>query len=246
MAKPPAARDKRRRENPRGSLADFVFDKLNLSIKSGAYQPEERLPTEHELAAEFQVSRPIVRDALQRLREQGLVYSRRGAGTFVRSTGLREPLGFGRLESIADLQNCYEFRIAMEPEVAAASALRRRDDELTAIEKTLDALRDAIAQRRNRGEADFAFHCAIARASDNPFFTRVMEALRPQLAVGMRFHDIPMQSAPDAAQQVLAEHHAIFDAICLRHADDARTRMRHHLVSSRDRLFAGNRPADSD
>lgn len=108
----------------RKGLADIVFERMLRAIKSGAYNPDERLPTEHELAAEFEVSRPVIREALKRLRDQGLIYSRRGAGSFVRSVGLRQPLGFGQLENVADLLNCYEFRLTLEPAAAAAAATR--------------------------------------------------------------------------------------------------------------------------
>jgi GntR family transcriptional repressor for pyruvate dehydrogenase complex len=57
----------------RKSLADVVFERMHRSIKSGAYAPDERLPTEHDLAAEFQVSRPVVREALKKLRDQRLI-----------------------------------------------------------------------------------------------------------------------------------------------------------------------------
>ena len=63
--------------------ADEAFQ-MERAIKSGSYKPDERLPTELDLAAEFEVSRPIVRDALKRLREQGLIYSRRGAGSLAK------------------------------------------------------------------------------------------------------------------------------------------------------------------
>jgi len=69
----------------RRSLGDLVFERMHRAIKSGAYKPDERLPTEHDLAIEFEVSRPVIREALRRLREQGFIYSRRGAGSFVRA-----------------------------------------------------------------------------------------------------------------------------------------------------------------
>ncbi len=113
---------------PRKGLADIVFERMLRAIKSGAYKPDERLPTEHDLAAEFEVSRPVIREALKRLRDQSLIYSRRGAGSFVRSVGLRNPLGFGQLENVADLLNCYEFRLTLEPAAAIFSAGLIRQD----------------------------------------------------------------------------------------------------------------------
>ena len=223
----------------RKSLADMVFERLMRSIKSGSYGPDERLPTEHALAAEFQVSRPIVREALQRLREQGFVYSRQGAGTFIRQTGLRQPLGFGTLENIADLSRCYEFRITLEPEAAAAAAERRNPASLHEIEEALDLMRAATARKRHREDADFAFHGAIARASDNRYFVTALEALSDHIGTGMQFHGQSLKASPDGLAQVFEEHAAIYEAIRDQRPDMARRLMRQHLTGSRDRLFGG-------
>lgn len=123
------------RETARKALPDIIFERMHRAIKSGAYKPDERLPTEHELAMEFEVSRPVVREALRRLRDQGFIYSRRGSGSYVRAVGMREPLGFGQLENVADLLNCYEFRLTLEPAAAAAAALRHDGERLAAIKK---------------------------------------------------------------------------------------------------------------
>ena len=158
------------------------------AIKSGAYAEDERLPTEHDLAAEFQVSRPVIREALKRLRDQGLIYSRRGAGSFVRQAGVRQPLGFGPIENVAGLEQCYEFRLTLEPEAAACAALRRDDDDMAAIDDALGRCARRPMRQRHREDADFAFHTAIARASDNRYFATAMEALKEHIAVGMQFH----------------------------------------------------------
>ena len=93
---------------------------------NGDYPANQKLPSEKTLADEFGVSRPILRDALERLRDQGLIHSRQGAGSFVRE--IRSvPLGFARVETIADIQRCYEFRICIETMSARLAATRRRD-----------------------------------------------------------------------------------------------------------------------
>lgn len=223
--------------SPRPGLADIVFDRLSRSIKSGAYSGDERLPTEHALAAEFQVSRPVVREALQRLRDQGLVYSRRGSGTYVRQTGLRAPLGFGELEDMRDLRHCYEFRITVEPEAAGAAAIRRSEDNLAEISDALDRMRRATAAMAHREDADFAFHSAIARASQNRYFATSLEALKDHIAVGMRFHGASVKTSRVGLEEVLSEHHAIYKAISDQDADAARHLMRKHLIGSRERVF---------
>jgi len=224
--------------NVRRSLSDAVFDRIQRAIKSGAYAVNERLPTEHALAAEFQVSRPVVRDALQRLRDQGLIYSRRGAGSFVREQGIREPLGFGQMENLSDLQHCYDFRLTIEPEAAAMAAERHTPEALARIKSALGLLRDATNRQAHRADADFMFHLSIAQASANPYFSTAMQALEEHIAVGMRFHGMSLRSTSNGLQHVFVEHSAVFDAIARRDTEAARELMRAHLTGSRDRLFA--------
>jgi GntR family transcriptional regulator, transcriptional repressor for pyruvate dehydrogenase complex len=225
----------------RKRLGDLVFERLQRAIKSGAYEPDERLPTEHELASEFQVSRPVVRDALKKLRDQGLIYSRQGSGSFVRSFGVKEPLGFGQLENISHLQQCYEFRLTLEPEAAANAAERHDEASLRAIQEALELLRDATSRHRHREDADYMFHLAIARASKNLYFATAMEALKDHIAVGMQFHGLSLKLTSDGLRDVFQEHNAIYEAIRDRRSQDAREAMRSHLSGSRDRLFEGKR-----
>ncbi|MEI2298894.1 FadR/GntR family transcriptional regulator [Ensifer sp. MJa1] len=221
----------------RKSLGDLVFERMHRAIKSGAYKPDERLPTEHDLASEFEVSRPIIREALRRLREQGFIYSRRGAGSFVRAVGMREPLGFGQLENVADLLNCYEFRLTVEPAAAAAAAERHDAGSLAAIRQALELMRDATNRQSHREDADFQFHLAIARAAQNSYFYTAMEALKDHIAVGMRFHGASVKRETSGLTRVFAEHEAIAEAIAARQAAKAKQLMHEHLSGSRERLF---------
>lgn len=230
----------------RRSLADVVFDSLHRAIKSGAYSTDERLPGEHDLAAEFEVSRPIVREALRRLRDQGLIYSRQGAGSFVRSAGLKQPLGFGQLENVSDLLNCYEFRMTLEPEAAACAAERHGPATLDAIEAALELMRDATNRQSHREDADFQFHLAIALASENPYFSTALEALKDHIAVGMRFHGASVKRDATGLARVFGEHAAIHEAIRVRDVGQARDLMRVHLAGSRERLFERRRPAGAE
>ena len=114
-------------------LVQRVYQGLLAQISAGDYQPEQRLPGEHELAEQFLVSRPVVRDALSRLRDEGLIYSRRGAGSFVKARPgeSRALVGYAPVETIADIQRCYEFRLSIEPDHAYYAALRWNKRRLT-------------------------------------------------------------------------------------------------------------------
>lgn len=227
-------KDKRQQ---RTTLADTVFNDMYRAIKSGAYTPDERLPTEHDLAAEFEVSRPIVREALQKLREQNLIYSRRGAGSFVRQNGLKDPLGFGHVENLADLRKCYEFRLVIEPAGAQAAANRRTPEDLEAILKALNVMKNATERQRHQSDADYHFHLAIAKASGNQYFSIAFEALKDHIAVGMKFHGLSLRQSSNGLGGVYSEHQGIYEAIRDQNSQAAFSEMETHIEGSRRRLF---------
>jgi GntR family transcriptional regulator, transcriptional repressor for pyruvate dehydrogenase complex len=222
-------------------LVQRVYQGLLVQISAGDYEPEQRLPGEHELAEQFLVSRPVVRDALSRLRNEGLIYSRRGAGSFVkaRPEESRALVGYAPVETIADIQRCYEFRLSIEPDHAHYAALRWNKSAFDAIASALDLMQAATRAHRHREDADFAFHCAIAEAANNHYYLSSLQALKDHIAVGMKFHGTSLLGPQGGLGGVLDEHQAIFEAIRNRDADKARMAMRRHLERSRDRVFEG-------
>ena len=228
----------RRKRRP---LSETVKENLARAIKTDAYAENEQLPTEHDLAVEFAVFRPIVREALQGLRDLGLIQSRRGVGSFVRNTGVREPIGFDPLESLDDLSQCYAFRLTIEP-VAAAIAADHQDQAMIAdIEAALTEKRVATQRYRHCEGADFAFHLAIAKASGNSYFATAFAALKSHIAVGMQAHGRSVKAEVGGLEQVYAEHKTIFTAIKLRDAARANTLMHEHLPGSRARMIDGSK-----
>ncbi|MEO8242803.1 MAG: GntR family transcriptional regulator, partial [bacterium] len=112
-------------ERPRAMLlADVVYDSIRRAIANGEFAEDERLPGENAMAEQFDVSRPVIRSALKRLRDEGLVTSRQGSGSYISTSVVPKPLAFQPLETIADLQRCYEFRLTIEPAAAALAAGR--------------------------------------------------------------------------------------------------------------------------
>ena len=85
-------------------------------IDRGEFGEGVRLPAESELAARFGVSRPVIREALSRLRVMGVIVSRKGSGSYVQKRADRPrecsaTIGFGPLDSLAQVRKCYEFRV---------------------------------------------------------------------------------------------------------------------------------------
>ena len=220
-----------------------MFQALPAQISVGQLRPEQKLPSEHELAATYLVSRPIVREALRQLREERLIYSRRGAGSFVVARpdlGSSPPaVGFAPVETIADIQRCYDFRLTIEPDHAYWAALRWDAEALDQIATALELMRDATVAHLHREDADFAFHLAIARATNNHYYVSSMTALKDHIYVGMKFHGNTIAKAQAGLENVFAEHRGIFEMIRARDSERARELMRRHLEGWRDRVFEG-------
>src|SRR3546814_7258855 len=130
------------------TLSDRVYEEIYRKISSDEWPQGERLPTEIDLAQQFGVSRTALREALLRLRIDGLITSRPGAGSFVTGKPSRAVFDFTRPGSIADIQRCYEFRVGVEGEAAYLAADRRSSERVDDIEAALQALETCI---RNNG-----------------------------------------------------------------------------------------------
>jgi len=223
------------------TLSDMVYAKLFQWITSGQYAEESKLPSEHELAKSFEVSRPVVRDALKRLRDEGIIYSRQGAGSFVRGRSeARETLSvFRPAETIADIQRCFEFRETIETASAMLAARRRSPALIQQLEAILKRLERATAGNTHREDIDFEFHLTIAYASNNQYYATVLMALRDQIAVGMHLHGMALLSPTGRLSESTEEHARIFEAIRRGDGEAAAAEMRAHISNSRDRLFGG-------
>lgn len=226
-----------RARNGRQPLSEKIYQSLKRRITRGHYGANEKLPAEKDLSVQFGVSRPVLRAALEQLREDGLIVSRQGAGNFVRMT--RETaLGYTPVETISDIQRCYEFRLTIEVDGAGLACHRRNQAALDEMAQALELLSDATGSRLHREDADFAFHLAIARASNNQYYAETLKALRAHIYVGMKMHgDVLVSDGASALEQVLEEHREIYHSIVEGDTDRARGAMRSHIVHSRERLF---------
>lgn len=222
-------------------LSDQVYEKIFGLIVSGELPENSKLPTELELADRFAVSRTIVREALARLKDDGLVLSRQGSGNFVKRRPDEAVLNFAPLGSIADMQRCFEFRISLESEAAYFAAQRSDETTIGAIESALANLDKIIETGQLGVEADYDLHFAIAQAAQNRFFLSTMASLRNNICFGMNLaRSLSLTRPVDRLRQVQAEHVAILDAIRDHDAERARDAMRLHLHNARTRVFEGS------
>ncbi|MFN3824477.1 MAG: FadR/GntR family transcriptional regulator [Pseudorhodobacter sp.] len=222
------------------TLADQVYDRLLRAIMAGDYALNSRLPPEEALALTCGVSRPVLRTALARLRDDGIVAGRRGSGNYVLRRPAASVVDFVPLGSITDIQRCYEFRLEVESAAAFWAAQRRTDKDLADMRAAHDRMGALYSAREKGVEADQDLHLAIGRASHNAFFATVLDSLAVQISFGMNLsRSLTLQAAPDRQAQVMAEHGAIIDAISGQSPDAARAAMQDHIRAARDRMFEG-------
>ncbi|WP_417720759.1 FadR/GntR family transcriptional regulator [Salipiger sp.] len=226
-------------QNQDRPLFERIYDELLSQIDSGVYPANSRLPGELELAETYAVSRPVVRQALSRLRSEGRVFARRGAGTFVGDRAPEHALSYGPLHSIFDVQRCLEFRKVIECEAAAAAATLHDDRCVREILNAKKDLERGIAAGAPTKELDFAFHLEIAKATQNRFFFVTLEALSSQIDFGIGLiQQLSAATPEDRWARVRREHDAICTAIAEGDPDAARHAMSHHLTAGIERLFS--------
>lgn len=228
---------------PRGLVGEIV-ESLAGSIREGRLQPGEKLPTEAEIMARFDVSRTVVRESLSKLQASGLVETRHGIGTFV-----LQPQDAGNFRitaedfaTVADVISVLELRISLETEAAGLAAQRRTPENLKAMENALRAFHDSISLDSDAVPPDFQFHMEVARSTGNRHFADLMTYLGTMIIPRTRVNTA--HSAPEGRlnylQRVNSEHESIYNAIRNQDAEAARAAMRTHLSNSRERLRGGN------
>jgi len=224
---------------PSRSLSEEVTERLAEQIISGELAAGAKLPSEQEMMTGMGVSRTVVREAVAALRARGLVITRQGAGAFVDRDAGRQPYaidpeGLGSLESVLDI---LELRMAVESEAAAIASDRATTSQIKAISEAQRVFSRAILGGERAIKEDFAFHQAIALATQNSRFVEFLDFLGRLI--------IPRQSIrsfegnPEGPRQYLGrierEHEAIFEAIGSHSPKKARNTMREHLLKSRER-----------
>lgn len=218
----------------RTTLAHDVAQQLLELIANGTYKVGDRLPTEKELVARLKVSRPTVREAMQRLALAGVVRTATRRGTIIApvaadTVALHTALStlVGR-ESLLDLS---EVRAVLEPEMAAMAAERALPEQIDRLEALL-AEQDAFVRAGDVKEfidSDVVFHMVIAEMSANRVLLRMLRTVQGLLHESRRL----TTQAPGALGVGLADHSAICASIRLHDADTARRLMREHLVHNR-------------
>jgi DNA-binding FadR family transcriptional regulator len=221
-------------------LVTEVVTRLSSDIKKGIIKSGEKLPTEIEIMARFDVSRTVVREAISRLQASELVETRHGIGTFVLepSASSNFRITDQDLATVDDVIAVLELRISLETEAAGLAAKRRSESHLAAIAATLDSFAQAMAEGADAVPSDFQFHMDVAHATGNPHFADFMTYLGTMLIPRTRINTASQTPGNRRAylKRVLAEHQSIHKAIREQNPRAASTAMHAHLSNSIERL----------
>lgn len=225
-----------------GTLAERIYARVVEAILRGDFAPGGRLPTEGALAARFGVSRPTVREALSRLRSDGVIETRRGSGSQVLAPRATSAVAAPPIASLADIERYYAFRCCVEAGAAAAAAEARDAADLEALRAGLEALNAALEAGEPAIEEDVRLHFAIARASHNPFFITTIETTVAPVRQFMELaRSVGDRKSPERVRENQAEHQAIVEAIARRSPADAAEAVRVHVLNARRRIFESTR-----
>ena len=224
--------------NPAPSLTEQVTGKLRAEIKSGRYEIGQAIPTEQTLGSTFGVSRTVVREAISRLKADGLIKSRQGLGAFVSSTAGTQGFKITDEKGLRSARNILELRMGFEVEAAGLAAERRLTKNLSEMQRALKAMEQSVLDGAlERGaDADLSFHRGICSATQNPHFLTFFDYLRPFLRkailLSRRRSTVILKRIGDSQ----AEHNRIFAAIEKQSVEAARSATREHILGTLSRL----------
>jgi DNA-binding FadR family transcriptional regulator len=195
------------------SLAQQVVDYLHKEIERGSLPPGEKLPSEAELAEIFQVSRTVIREALSRLKHDGILEARKGSRTHV-SKDVHgkvfriEPRDLNDQDYLSYL---YELRIMIEPEASALAAIRSSTKDKKNIMKKFELLEEALKTGKDVTEKSKNFHLSVLEASGNPYLSKFISWIDNKIWSFVRISDLRHDT--EMILEVQHEHFQIYNAI---------------------------------
>ena len=220
------------------SLVDKLAQRLQADIRAGRYPPGSRLPAEQTMCALYRVSRATVREAVGRLKHDGLVASRQGAGAFIAESGLPAVfrLDIADFSDAQEIRNIVELLIAVEAAASEHAARRRTAGDLEIIRARLEAMQTAIDRNEPGVDEDLTFHRSIIEATHNPFFCDLSDFLDQRVRRFIRTARANSARFLGLTQAVQGEHQAIFAAIASGDGPGARAAAERHLRNAAARL----------
>lgn len=222
-----------------------IAEQLRSLISKGEFAAGTRLPAERDLAKQLGVSRPSVREALIAMEVEGWVEVRTGSGVYVLDRSVRASQSKGPQIALTEWGplELIRARRVVEGEIASMAALQARRKDIGAMRAAIDTMITDATRGVLPLDGDRAFHSAIVEACGNVVLIETVQSFwdsrRGPLFTRLTGYFETMKSWKSA----IAEHEAIFSAICAHDGPAARTAMHVHMDKSHSRFSASWRRA---
>ena len=203
---------------------------LRREIIAGNLAAKERLPPERVLANQYGVARGTVREALNRLADEGMVEIRAGSGSYVSF----DPLG--QVNAIVESTRPLELidaRFALEPHLCRLAVLHARQQELDALEALAETMESGIDDAMSFSQADMAFHTLLAESTGNSLLVWMMGQIN---SVRVQDEWARMRQLTLNRDTIITyndQHRQILAAIRMREPERAANAMKEHLEGAR-------------
>jgi GntR family transcriptional regulator, transcriptional repressor for pyruvate dehydrogenase complex len=219
------------------TLADQVTESLTRNIRENKF-PDAQLPSEQAMAEGFGVSRTVIREAVSRLKAEGLIDTRQGRGAFVRADSLDVPFRFDLNSSdlLGSLLHIIELRRGLDAEIAYLAAIRRNREQMAAIRRALAEIERASKSGADAAAEDLAFHLSIAKATGNPLFLELLQFLNQFLYIAIRVTRANEDRRAEFSVETRVEHAAIANAIERQDPEAAATAAKTHMINAAERI----------
>lgn len=221
-------------------LSTQIANSLMKKIVTGDFKSGELLPSERHLQDEYQVSRPIIREALQIVAAQGLVSSSSRQGTVV-STDINQPvlqaLFLACVRSNVFLEDVLNVRVVLEPQAASLAAANATSAQIRDLQSIVSQLEEIEITDFLKGnlqkwrQLDTEFHKIIAQSTQNQVYVILIEVLI-EILVSQRRVELDSTVTAETLSKAIEEHRAISDAIAKGDVESAAQAMRLHLETT--------------
>jgi DNA-binding FadR family transcriptional regulator len=219
------------------TLADQVTEALMNKILADEFAGSQ-LPSEQSMAEGFGVSRTVIREAISRLKSEGLIHTRQGRGAFVRADRFDVPyrIDLNSDDVVGSLLHIIELRQGLDAEIAFLAAQRRKRDQMATIRRALADIDKASKAGRDAVAEDLDFHLSIAKATGNPLFPELLRFLSRFLYAAVRVTRANEDRRREFSEQVRVEHAVIADAVQQQSPEAAAAAAKTHMLNAAVRL----------
>jgi len=217
-------------------LYEQIVELIEAQIINGEIRVGDQLPIETEMAAQYQVSRTVIREAMKALKEKGWIETFVGKGTFVIDNvarGIDSSFELAlRMDSGSSFKHLIEVRELLEPGIAALAAENASPEELAEIREAVHLMDKGIDLQDYETflQGDFDFHVKIAQATGNPLIIMVLNRVVLLMRAQQEYH---VYHEPSGGKNSQSNHKLILNALEKHDKEEAKLKMRNHILQVR-------------